>query len=489
MAISTRGWPLRRGLVDSLKESPLFNAGLVWSAFLVTRLFLLYAQLVLLPTSGDCDIRIFGHYANSYALATSHGCSVYDYCDPEYPNLALMVMALPNAFCDPSDLAAYRGWYRVEMALFDVLAFATAVWLVRRFFGEETRWQRTQRLLAFVAGGLLLGTLLQTRLDAVVGALVLLSLALLVSRLHYVWSFAVLAAAVNFKLVPVVLIPLWVAASLPPALVASIRDKGGPWRLLAACCGRTAVAGALTVALAVPAFLASGGRSLGFLSYHRDRGLEIGSFYSSALLLLRPLGYPEQFGFGHGSINVDAATAPLLARLSPYITLGLVLLATAIAVRYVLQEKVEGGHRRGNPAGDLAWAASLVLAAFVVGNKVFSPQYLLWLAPLMPLVRLPATRYRLALITLASACALSTIAVLVWQRQIVGETEWIETATNVAGPTAWGSGLLIGRNVVFLGFVLLLGASWPGNRRGLCFAPPGNAVNDFPLILKGEPGA
>jgi len=238
--------------------------------------------------------------------------------------------------------------------------------------------------------------------------------------------------------------------------VAGIRDKGGPGRLLAACGVRTAVAGALTVALAVPAFLASGGRSLGFLSYHRDRGLEIGSFYSSAFLLLRPFGYPEQFGFGHGSINVDSATAPLLARLSPYITLGLVLLATAIAVQFLLRAKVEGTHGRGNPAGDLAWAASLVLAPFIVGNKVFSPQYLLWLAPLIPLVTLPAARRRLCLVAFAGACVLSTILVLEWQRQIVGESEWVETATSVAGPTGLGSSLLIGRNLVFLAFVILL---------------------------------
>jgi hypothetical protein len=462
MAISTHGWPHARSLVGSLKESPLFNFGLVWSAFLFTRLLLLYAQLVLMPTSGDCDIRIFDRYAASYALATAGSGSIYDYCDPEYPHLALVVMALPNAICNPADLAAYRGWYRIEMAIFDLIAFVTACWVVGNFFGEETRWQRTQRLLVFVAGGLLLGTLLHTRLDVVVGALILLSLALLVSRLHYTWSFAVLAAAINFKLVPVVLIPLWVAASLPPELVAGLRHKGGLWRLLATSSWRAAVAGALTVALSVPAFLASGGRSLGFLSYHRDRGLEIGSYYSSALLLLRPLGYPEQFDFGHGSINVDAAAAPLLAGLSPCITLGLVLVATAIAVRVVLKRKVAGKHGEGNPAGDLAWAASLVLAAFIVGNKVFSPQYLLWLAPLVPFIKLRSPWRQLCLAAFAGACVLSTVLVLAWQRQIVGENEWVETATRVAGPTGLGIALLVGRNAAFIAFLAVLGVGHGG---------------------------
>jgi hypothetical protein len=479
MAARTHGWfAVTRGIVANLKQSPLFNAGLVWSAFLVSRCLYLFVQLVLLPTSGDCDVRIYARYAAAFERASAEGGSVYDHCRPEYPHLALVVMALPRAgmidippepLANPEGLTRYRGLFRVEMAIFDVVAFLTVLWLVHTRFRAEPLWRRTKRLLLFVAGGLLLPTLFYTRLDVVLGALVLLSLALLVSRRHYAWSFAVLAAAVNFKLVPVVLVPLWVVASLPPALVGSARTRGGVARLLAVGGWRCVVAVVLIVACAVPAYLSSDGRSLGFLDYHKDRGLEIGSFYSSALLLLKPFGYPCDFGFGHGSLNVDAPGAAVLARLSPYVTLGLVLAATFVSCRLVLRRKYEesqAGLASVSPnAGDLACGACLVLGAFIAGNKVFSPQYLLWLAPLVPLLPLRSLLRRPCVAAFAAACVLSTATMIVWQHHVVGDDDWIDTVTSVAGPTALGSALLIARNAAFLGLIVLLGMGVAGRGR------------------------
>ncbi len=456
MATATQGW----SSVRAISQSPPAHAALVWSAFLVSRFLFLYAQLVLLPTSGDCDVRIYARYAAAYQQASAEGGSVYDYCQPEYPHLALVVMAVPQLGANAaSGFAAYRGLYRLEMALFDLLAFLTVLWLIRTHFRDEPAWRRTARLLAYVVGGLLLPTLFYTRLDVVVGALVVLSLALLVSRWHYVLSFVVLAAAVNFKLVPVVLIPLWVVASLPAALVGGVRNKGGVWRLLAVGGWRSAVAVALTVAFALPAYVSSGGRSLAFLQYHAGRGLEIGSVYSSALLALRPLGLPCDFGFAYGCLNVDAPAAPLLARISPYLTLALVLAATFFSCRLLLRRKYEasrGPSGAYNSVGGLASGAALVLAAFMAGNKVFSPQYLLWLVPLLPLLPWPTLSRRLGGALFAAACAVSTLTMLVWQRHVIGDEDWIDTVTNVSGPTALGGALLVARNVVFLGFVALL---------------------------------
>jgi hypothetical protein len=471
MATSTHGRSYgRAGVVNRLIDSPRFHTGLVWSAFLVSRVLFLYAQLMLLPNSGDCDIRIYARYAAAYELASEdERRSVYDYCQPEYPHLALVIIAVPRAFLidippeplsEPEGFALYRGFFRLEMALFDLLAFLTATWLVHTQFRAESAWRRTKRLLAFMVAGLLLPTLFYTRLDVVLSALVLLSLALLVSRWHYACSFAVLATGVNFKLVPVVLIPLWVVASLPPALVGSVRNKGGLWRLLAVCGFRAGVAVALIVAFALPAFLWSGGRSLGFLAYHQQRGLEIGSIYSSGLLLLKPLGYPCDFGFAFGSLNIDADAAPLLVRLSPYVTLALVLAALSVSCRLILRRKYEEGQsspNARNPAADLACGTALVLAAFIAGNKVFSPQYLLWLAVLIPLLPLPQWGRRWCTITFAAACVASTLTMAVWQRHVVGDVAWVETTTSVSGPTPLGASLLVVRNVAFLGLAVLLG--------------------------------
>jgi hypothetical protein len=455
--------------VAALKESSHFNTALVWSAFLVSRILFLFVQLVILTTSCDCDVRIYARYAAAFDLASDRHTSLYDYCRPEYPHLALVFMALPRQLMigfDPDPISntdgfgLYRSFFRVEMALFDLLAFATLFWIVKRWFRNESAWQQSKRLLLFVAGGLLLPTLLYTRLDLALGALVLLSLALLVSGRHYLWSFGVLAVAINFKLVPVVLIPIWVVASLPPALVGGFRARGGMVRLLSVCGWRAAVAGALTVTLAVPAYLSSRGRSLDFLAYHKERGLEIGSCYSSALLLLKPFGWPEQFGFGYGSLNVDGLGAPLLVQSAPLLTCCLLLAATAVSCRLLLHHKYAESSSTDRQGSELlaatAGCAALALAAFIVGNKVFSPQYLLWLLPFIPLLPRSGFRGRLCTLAFAAACLLSTATMVVWQHHVVGDDDWTDTVTSVPGPTPLGCVLLIARNAAFLGLVVLL---------------------------------
>jgi hypothetical protein len=455
--------------IAALKESSHFNTALAWSAFLVSRILFLYVQLVVLPKSCDCDVRIYARYAAAYVLASQNRTSVYDYCTPEYPHLALAVLALPRAammdidpepVSDPEGFELYRSFFRLEMGLFDLLAFATLFWLVKRWFGHESAWQQSKRLLLFVAGGLLLPTLLYTRLDLALGSLVLLSLALLVSGRHYLWSFAVLAVAINFKLVPIVLMPVWVIASAPPALVGGFWLRGGVMRLLAVCSWRTAVAVALTVALAVPAYLSSGGRSLDFLAYHKERGLEIGSCYSTALLLLKPFGWPEQFGFGYGSLNIDAPGAPIMVRLAPLATCCLLAAVTVVSCFWLVRAKYAERREANQPAGETlavtAGCAALVVAVFIAGNKVFSPQYLLWLLPLIPLLPLSNVRWRLCAATFAAACILSTATMVVWQHHVVGDDDWTDTVTSVPGPTPLGRALLIARNVAFLGLVVLL---------------------------------
>jgi hypothetical protein len=459
---------------------------LVGAVFLLSRLLLLYGQLALFPGSGEEDIRLYAGYAEACDLAWSQGGSVYDHCQAEYPHLALAVMALPRVWMKaappilgggPPGLARYRALYRVEMALFDLLAFLALLWLVNRLYRAEPVRQRAERLLAFVVVGLLLGTFLYNRLDIVQGALVVLSLALLVSRLHYAWSFAVLALAINFKLVPVVLVPVWVLASLPPGLVADARNQGGVRRLVGVCCWRLAVATALTLALFAPVYLSSGERCLAFFQYHRDRGLEVGSFYSAVILGLKPFGYPSACYYGHGCINVDSPASALLTRLSPAITLGLLLAVTLFSGWLLLRRKAEdeegrapglpaGGARstleKGAPpagrlfGGDLAACASLALLVFIAGNKVFSPQYLLWLLPLLPLLPFSVVPRRLCLGSFGVVCAISTATRLLWARHIV-VSPWVEPVTWVSGPTALGSVLLISRNVVFLALILLVG--------------------------------
>ena len=138
----------------------------------------------------------------------------------------------------------------------------------------------------------------------------LLGLTLLASRLHWIWSFLVLALAINFKVVPIILVPVWAAASLP---LASLVHP--PGRLPRAALGLFFLRCACLVLLAalclLPFYLSSGEACLGFLAYHKDRGIEVQSLYSTWLLATRRSDANVHVYFGYGGWNTAAPMAPL----------------------------------------------------------------------------------------------------------------------------------------------------------------------------------
>ena len=249
-----------------------------------------------------------------------------------------------DAPLDPDSRSRYIGAVRLEMLAFDLIAFAVLALLTVRLFPRKSAWERGERLLLYLLGTALLGHLLYNRLDIVMAALVLLAAALLLSRVHFFWSFVALAAAVNFKLVPIVLLPVWVLGSLP----ATWPQPGGFLRSLPSVLGRSALLAALIAALFVPFWLVGGSHTLEFLSYHKDRGLEVESTYSAALMCLRPFGLALAIEDKYGSYNLLSSLSPRIAQASGPITAALVA-AASLGLTWLLARRrgeSRGGERR-----------------------------------------------------------------------------------------------------------------------------------------------
>jgi hypothetical protein len=288
-----------------------------------------------------------------------------------------------------------------------ILLLAAVGWL----FAGESGEDQAERLLAYLVSTSALWLLLYERLDLLLAALILLALVLLLSRLHYAWSFTALALAVNFKLVPLVLAPVWVLGSLPgEERLALFRP-----RVLAAVAARSLLLLGLIAGCFLPFYLWDGARSLGFLHYHQARGLEIGSTYSSLLLALHALGHPVEAYHAYGSMSLRSSLSPVLVALSPWLTAGLLLIATALLVVHC--RRLAGGGARALSCTRLAQvhpltficATLLFLMVLVAASKVFSPQYLLWLAPLVSLVPFRRIGKRLFLGSFILTCVLSTV--------------------------------------------------------------------------------
>ncbi|HZQ80415.1 MAG TPA: glycosyltransferase 87 family protein [Gaiellaceae bacterium] len=217
----------------------------------------------------------------------------------------------------------------------------------------------------------LVGSLILSRYDLWPALLLVCALSLLLSQRHTLgWAF--LGAAVAAKLWPIVVVPL--------ALVWSWR-RGSAW---------SALAGAVVVALAfVPFFVLSPGGMWHSLEGQASRPLQIESLGASLVVLL---GHPQVVST-HGSQNVAG-----------HGTAGAVLACIEAAVLLSLWV----AFARGDAGRDrlLRYSAACV-AAFVAFDKVLSPQYLLWLVPLVPLVR--GRRGLAATAVLILACVLTQV--------------------------------------------------------------------------------
>ena len=284
------------------------------------------------------DVFIYRHYADLLAAGVrpySAGFAL------EYPPLALVPMWLARVLGGSG-----AGFETAFGVLMGVSALATLV-LVDALGGRRAAW-------AFAITPLLAGAVLRTHFD-LVAALALMAALLAFARGHGTTAFALLRAGAMLKGFPAVVVPVagaWLAAR-------------GEYRALA----RGLAAFAAVVAVVSAPFLGAG--YVDAYRFHVDRPVQIESTPAIVLYALggtRVTGstvMPDRFGsnglVGGPSDAVEAVFAAL--------ALGtLVLLAWLATLRREVDQ--------------LLLCAAAAVVAFVAFGKVFSPQYVAWLAPI-----------------------------------------------------------------------------------------------------------
>ena len=210
--------------------------------------------------------------------------------------------------------------------------------------------------LAFAAGAVMLYPVAVTRYDAVVALTLAISAYCAVLGGRYVYlAYASLGFGAAAKLVPAL-------ATLPLALV-----RRGAAR------GYAIFFGVLALFFA-PALLLGGERFFESFAYHAERGLQVESLAASILI---KIGWVEGITFRYGAFEAQGRGVELASSLSLPLTALLLLVTTFVMYR---------ARRSGRL--DISefprYAAALILA-FMVCSKVLSPQYLIWLLPLLPL--------------------------------------------------------------------------------------------------------
>lgn len=311
----------------------------------------------------------------------------YDDFYVEYPPLALPTFVLPALVTDDQALPdrfaskGYQRAFKLQMAAFGLASLLLAAWVLARL--ERVRGEAALALGAIAVSPLVLGHVFLNRYDAWPALLGVAALAALLAR-RAALTGALVALGFAAK--------IYVAAVVPVTAVRLWRTEGRTPLV------RAAVAVAL-VALAcfgVFAVVAFGGIGFSYWTQAR-RQLQIESLGASFLLVADQLGlYEARIVAGApGSIDLAGTVAHVVATLST-----LVQVAAILAVAWLYGRGPESEER-------LVTAYVAAVVAFLIFAKVLSPQYLVWLVPLVPLVG--GWRGRAATATLLAALGLTQV--------------------------------------------------------------------------------
>jgi hypothetical protein len=317
----------------------------------------------------------------SYALNFWTGHPIFTALPTEYPPLAI----LPFSFTLLPPLSDYQSvfsWWAAAAVIVGYLGFL--------------RFSDRRRALAYfvylVIGSA--GTLV-ARFD-IFPALVTLAALWALQRRHYAGAYLLLALGVLLKLYPVFLLPLpliaqwqalhttaraaglvgaapagaladgqqrrvWSPRQLVGWLRATLRSPA-TWRVVE---GAAIFLGAVGLGFAL-AFILNPSGALTEFTYASARPLQVESTPATFLWLGTLVGIPAHPDFSFVSLNY---VGPLDVALKPLSTLALAAGCVWVYWRFA----------RGRLT--LAQAFLAVLCVVVVANKIFSPQYLIWLTP------------------------------------------------------------------------------------------------------------
>jgi hypothetical protein len=341
--------------VRSESSFPSADAGRLLLAFAVGigLLAASWATLHLPPFDRFQIVDTLGY--QQYGEAIAAGQVPYRDFEVEYPPGALPAFWLPT-------LGPAEHYRSIFEALMWMCAAAMLAFVVRALATLEAPPERILAAAVFVGlFPLALGTVIQTRYDLWPAALTVAAVAALLAGRDRL-GLAVLALAVAAKIYPLVLLPL--------AVVYVARRRGR--REAAVCLGVFAAVLALIV---VPFVAVSPAGVLDSIERQVGRPLQIESLGASFLLAGKQLGlYEPTVVTTHGSQNLYGLLPDALA------TAQTVLQAAALVAIWLLFARGPATPTR------FAAASAASVVAFVAFGKVLSPQFLVWLVPLVPLV-------------------------------------------------------------------------------------------------------
>jgi Glycosyltransferase family 87 len=329
----------------------------------------------------------------------------------EYPLLTLIPFLIA--------LISPQHWYQVAFAILMALLAGGMYFLLARF---KSRTAAIIGATLLVIGG---WSTAVGRFDLVPSLLTLLAV-ILAEHKRWTWAFVLLALALLMKFYPVML--------LIPFLVGQQMELQEKWNALRRWQPFAAFIGICVLVMGVSLLLSVEG-TISPLSYFETRPIQAESLGSS-LLWLSTFVTHHTLSFDNTYHSLNVQPVHILTSLVTYGEQLLELVGLAFVAWVQWQRKIT-----------LATATLLTLLVVIVTGKVFSPQYLIWVIPLVAYV--VGTNWRW-IVSWIAICALTT-SIYPYTYYAPGHTSIIKVPL-----VPWFYPAVTLRNFLLLGFVLAL---------------------------------
>lgn len=318
-------------------------------------------ELIYFRTRPVTDTTIYYHYSSRIV----NGFTPYADFSAEYPPVAMLIFLLPRLVSGAA-YSAYVYWFELEMLLFgwaNILLLSLLAW---------RRWESLSRMVAalglYTVFTAMMGFIIPARFDLAAAFLILATVAAFIHDRRLI-AWALIGVGIMTKVVPLFLAPL--------LLIVHYRRRQLDWLFIGPVVAVTAAA-----IIAIPFLAASPeGLARAFL-YHAERPLQIESSWSTPILIMSFFGYGLRMFSSYGSHNIFTPLANLLATLSSPVTIGFIGLGY-----WCFWKRISGGDEdRSYTSDQLIRFTVVTIAIFIAGSKVFSPQFMIWMIPLVPLI-------------------------------------------------------------------------------------------------------
>jgi uncharacterized membrane protein len=335
---------------ESIKSSELWQLGF----FAIAHVLIF---IILFHTLYSTQFSAVGIYFD-YASDVLNGKLPYRDFAFEYPPLSLLFFILPKLL-SPS-WQVFSVYFQAEVLIFE-LAGLVLTYLIARRLGKAPWTLLSVYSIAILAVGPIIGQ----QYDIIPAITTLLAL-------YYFWlghhkvAWVFLALGTMIKLYPALLAPIFLIIYL----------RNGEYRriwsglsVFALCC----------LLILSPFLIIGPSNLLSLFDYHSLRGIQLESTYGAILLVAQKLGWTTvTLVFNYGSWNFNGNLANIFSQLSTPI-MAIYLLGCYIFI----YTQVRAGKSQFTRLGCYAL---LVILVTLITSKVLSPQYIIWLIPVLALI-------------------------------------------------------------------------------------------------------